>query len=227
MTRHGFAPHHRPTRKFPQRSQSLRVKSSSPSHILRPLQHLRHNGTATTSSTSTRCPMPINRLIITNQDLIVQDISPASSTALSGCSSRTIQTTEPCLLQGKVKLTQALTSGTPPPPASHFTSMTLNRHRSKAADGRQRTEVDPTDAALTATSQSVSQTSTFFVNCFQSPNAIHKGTLDRNAQVSLLSSLFTFCSVCLYCHCYYVFFVLQNIAASLLFSVREVNGSCN
>lgn len=168
MTRHGFAPHHRSLRKFPQRSQSLRVKSSSP-FIQRPVQHLRHNGI----SNSTRCSMPTNRLIITNQDLIVQDISPVSTSPLSGHST-TILTTEPCLLQGKVKLTQGVRR-------ANFNSMTLNRHESNAL---QSTEVD-TDADLRATSQSVSQTSTFFVNCFQSPNIIKKSSLnDGNAQVS-------------------------------------------
>lgn len=194
MTRHGFAPHHRSLRKFPQRSQSLRVKSSSP-FIQRPLQHLRHNGAITSSSSnSTRCSMPTNRLIITNQDLIVQDISPVSATSAASAPSTTILTTEPCLLQGKVKrVTQAL--GSSSSTRTNFNSMTLNRHQSNAL---QSAEVD-TDAALTATSRSVCQTSTFFVNCFQSPNIINnnKSSLDGSAQVSQVLRLESQVYICL------------------------------
>ena len=159
MTRHDFAPHHHSLRKFPQRSQSLRVKSSSPS-----IQRLtpRWNGT-------TRSPMPSNRLIITNQDLVLQD------TSVSSLCSPMLTSGESGTLQVKAKPNQSFcaTNSTMP-----FNSMTLNRHQ------RSRRQTQDLQSALINSGRSASQSSTLFVNCSLSPNAtIQVTSSDHNAQV--------------------------------------------
>lgn len=167
MSRHAFAsshlPHRASLRRFPQRSQSLRVKSSSPS-----ISRMAPRWNGAPSSTTI---MPTSRLLLTGKCLIVQDSGASSSSTHPEASfSKPILTSGPGGFQGKT----TMTSQEPQPSrvSLPYTSVTLQRTRSSANSS----------SSVALTRRSASQTSTLFVNCSLPPNTI-SASLDRNVQV--------------------------------------------